>query len=384
MTHGEPDARTLMVLGRLAGGVAHDFNNQLTSIIGYADLLLAEMQQGDPAQLDVLEIRRAAERAHLVTRHLAAFARPQPAQPVVLNVAHTLTANARVIKRILGDDIQLTTIVDDHVVERDPALVRADPSHVGRMLFCLAVRASETMPRGGELTIALEPHADRIELIATTSTMPEAAAHEVATATDGELSMIDDLLRVCGGALRVDGSRVVIRFPRATGSENAGVVESAPPTGDEDVLIVEDDNGVRELVGTVLERKGYAVTRVERPSQALEVAQSPRRIDLAIVDVILPEQRGDALAAELRRVRPGMRVLFMSGHTEREIGEVATGALGIFLQKPFTPSELLIRVRQALDNAAHAVVHIAVDHGDDEQAQKRRRDQAADHDHRHR
>jgi signal transduction histidine kinase len=159
MTHGEPDARTLMVLGRLAGGVAHDFNNQLTSIIGYADLMLAEMREDDPARLDVVEIRRAAERAHLVTRHLAAFARPQAAVPVVLNVAHTLTANVRLIKRILGDDIQLTTLVDDAVVDREPALVRADPGLVGRMLICLAVRASEMLPHGG-LTIALEPQSN--------------------------------------------------------------------------------------------------------------------------------------------------------------------------------------------------------------------------------
>jgi two-component system cell cycle sensor histidine kinase/response regulator CckA len=355
MTHGEPDARTLMVLGRLAGGVAHDFNNQLTSIIGYADLMLAEMREDDPARLDVVEIRRAAERAHLVTRHLAAFARPQPAVPVVLNVAHTLTANVRLIKRILGDDIQLTTLVDDAVVDREPALVRADPGHLGRVLICLAVHAREMMPHGGELTIALEPQTDAhsVRLIATTS---EAAAHEDTGHNVGHnaeptaLSMLEDLVSLCDGEFHVEAARIVIRLPRAVGSESAGVIESAPPTGDEDVLIVEDDGGVRELVGTVLERKGYHVTRVERPSQALAVAQSPRRIDLAILDVILPEQRGDALAAELRRVRPSLRVLFMSGHTEREIGDVATGALGVFLHKPFRPYELLVRVRQALDN----------------------------------
>jgi two-component system cell cycle sensor histidine kinase/response regulator CckA len=350
MTHEEPDARTLMVLGRLAGGVAHDFNNQLTSIIGYADLMLAEMREDDPARFDVIEIRRAAERAHMVTRHLAAFARPQPAQPVVLNVAHTLTANVRLIKRILGDDVQLTTIVDDAVVEREPALVRADPGHLGRMLICLAVRAREAMAHGGGLTIAIEPQADGIGLIATTSEAEADAPRQRQDSGDTELSMIEDLVRLCGGELLVEAERVIIRLPRADTSESAGVVESAPPTGDEDVLIVEDDGGVRELVGTVLERKGYHVTRVERPSQALAVAQSSRRIDLAIVDVILPEQRGDALAAELARVRPGLRVLFMSGHTAREIGDVATGARGIFLHKPFTPHELLVRVRQALDN----------------------------------
>lgn len=351
MTHGEPDARTLMVLGRLAGGVAHDFNNQLTSIIGYADLMLAEMREGDPARLDVMEIRRAAERAHLVTRHLAAFARPQPAHPVVLNVAHTLTANVRLIKRILGDDIELVTVVDDDALDREPALVKADPGHLGKMLICLAVHARDALPRGGKLTIALAREAKAVQLIATTS---EAPADENSGQT--ELSMLEDLTRLCDGELRIEASasRVIIQLPRATGSENTGVVESAPPSGDEDLLIVEDDSGVRELVGTVLERKGYHVTRVERPSQALEVARSRRRIDLAIVDVILPEQRGDALAAELRRVRPSMRVLFMSGHTEREIGEVATGALGVFLHKPFTPHELLVRVRQALDNTPNA------------------------------
>jgi two-component system, cell cycle sensor histidine kinase and response regulator CckA len=351
MSSGEPDARTLMVLGRLAGGVAHDFNNQLTSIIGYADLMLAELRENDPARLDIVEIRRAAERAHLVTRHLAAFARPPAAQPVVLNVAHTLTANVRLIKRILGDDIQLVTSIDDEVVDRDPALVRADPGHLGRMLICVAVHAREALPQGGRLTIALERQAggdhDAIRLIATTS---DAGRSEAEDSADTELSMIDDLVRLCGGTLHVEASRVIIALPRADTSESAGV-ESAPPSGDEDLLIVEDDSGVRELVGTVLERKGYHVTRVERPSQALEIAQSSRRIDLAIVDVILPEQRGDALAAELHRVRPGMRVLFLSGHTEREIGDVATGARGIFLHKPFTPHELLVRVRQALDNA---------------------------------
>jgi CheY-like chemotaxis protein len=319
------------------------------------------MREDDPARLDIVEIRRAAERAHLVTRHLAAFARPPAAQPVVLNVAHTLTANVRLIKRILGDDIQLVTSMDDDVVDRQPALVRADPGHLGRMLICLAVRARDVLPRGGAMTIALKPqsddngdgdgddYGDGVRLIATTS---EAAAHDDVGRT--ELSMIEDLVRLCGGALHVEASRVIIQLPRATDSESAGVVESAPPTGDEDVLIVEDDSGVRELVGTVLERKGYHVTRVERPSQALAVAESPRRIDLAIVDVILPEQRGDELAAELRRVRPDLRVLFMSGHTEREIGDVATGAYGVFLQKPFRPHELLVRVRQALDNAPSA------------------------------
>jgi two-component system, cell cycle sensor histidine kinase and response regulator CckA len=357
MTIGEPDARTLMVLGRLAGGVAHDFNNQLTSIIGYADLLLAEMKEDDPARVDLVEIRRAADRAHMVTRHLSAFSRPQPPQPVVLNVAHALTASVRLIKRILGDDIQLATAINDEAVDREPALVRADPGHLGRMLICLAVHARDALPRGGGLTIAIEQHADGIRLIATTS--PAAAIEERPPGADTELSMLEDLVRLCGGELRVEPARVIIQLPRADGSDGAGVVESAPPSGDEDVLIIEDDGGVRELVGTVLERKGYHVTRVETPSQALAVAQSPRRMDLAIVDVILPEQRGDALAAELRRVRPGLRVLFMSGHTEREIGDVATGALGVFLHKPFTPNALLIRVRQALDNPTDSALSSA-------------------------
>jgi two-component system cell cycle sensor histidine kinase/response regulator CckA len=345
MTIGEPDARTLMVLGRLAGGVAHDFNNQLTSIIGYADLLLAELKEDDPARSDLVEIRRAADRAHMVTRHLSAFSRPQPPQPVVLNVAHTLTASVRLIKRILGDDIQLATVIDDATVEREPALVRADPGHLGRMLICLAVRARDALPQGGGLTFAIEPHADRIHVIATTSEPHEAS-------TGPELSIVEEVVRQCGGAMRVEATRTVIELPRVDGSDGAAVIESAPPPGDEDVLIVEDDSGVRNLVGTVLERKGYQVTRVERPSQALEVARSTRKIDLALVDVILPEQRGDDLADELARVRPGLRVLFMSGHTAKEIGDVATGARGVFLQKPFTPQELLIRVRQALDNSA--------------------------------
>jgi two-component system cell cycle sensor histidine kinase/response regulator CckA len=371
MADGEPDARTLMVLGRLAGGVAHDFNNQLTSIIGYSDLLLAEMREDDPARLDLVEIRRAAERAHLVTRHLAAFSRPHPAQPVVLNVAHTVTASVRLIKRILGDDIQLVTVMDDATVDREPALVRADAGHLGRMLICLAVRAREALPHGGGLTIALVNHPDGVRLIVSTlgrdaqapaghaghAGQPERVEHVERVGApdacpDAEMSMVEELVHQCGGELRVEATQVIIQLPHIDRNDNGAVIESALPSGDEDVLIVEDDSGVRNLVGTVLERQGYRVTRVEHPSQALALAGSSRSIDLAIVDIILPEQRGDELAAELLRVRPGLRVLFMSGHTAREIGDVATGAHGIFLHKPFTPNELLVRVRQALDNAA--------------------------------
>jgi two-component system, cell cycle sensor histidine kinase and response regulator CckA len=351
MSDGEPDARTLMVLGRLAGGVAHDFNNQLTSIIGYTDLLLSEMPADDPARLDLLEIRRAAERAHMVTRHLASFSRPHPAQPVVINVAHAVTASARLIKRILGDDIQLVTTMEDAVVDREPALVRADPGHLGRMLICLAVRARETLSQGGGLTIALAKQADRVHLTVTTSGAHVDRGETPGTQPESGLSIVEELVGQCGGELRVEATRAIIQLPHIDKSDSGAVIESAPPHGDEDVLIVEDDGGVRSLIGTVLERKGYQVTRVERPSQALAVARSSRPIDLAIVDIILPEQRGDELAAELLRARPGLRVLFMSGHSAREIGDVATGARRMFLQKPFTPNELLVRVRQALDNA---------------------------------
>jgi two-component system, cell cycle sensor histidine kinase and response regulator CckA len=376
MNGGEPDARTLMVLGRLAGGVAHDFNNQLTSIIGYADLLLFDMREDDPARQDLVEIRRAAERAHLVTRQLSAFSRPHPPQPVVLNVAHTVTASVRLLKRILGDDIQLVTVMDEAAVDREPALVRADASHLGRMLLCLAVRARDTLPRGGALTIALVNHEDSVRLLVSTSGphsdrvdttatpgppgAPDAldtpdtpgAPEALDARPDTELSIVEEIVRECEGTLRVEETRAIIQLPRVDRSDSGVVIESALPAGDEEVLIVEDDGGVRNLVGTVLERQGYHVTRVEHPTQALTLARSPRRIDLAIIDVILPEQRGDELAAELQELRPGLRVLFMSGHTAREIGDVATGARGIFLHKPFTPNELLVRVRQALDNAA--------------------------------
>ena len=176
--------------------------------------MLAEMQEAirrdDPARLDLLEIRRAAERAHLVTRHLAAFSRPHPAQPVVLNVAHTLTASVRLIKRILGDDIQLVTTIDDEVVDREPALVRADPGHLGRMLLCLAVRARSALPQGGTLTIALVNQEDSVRLIVTTSEAP--AAHpeheqEHEREPESELSMVEELVRQCGGALRVEATQ---------------------------------------------------------------------------------------------------------------------------------------------------------------------------------
>ena len=248
MTGGEPDARTLMVLGRLAGGVAHDFNNQLTSIIGYADLLLAEMQEDDPARQDLVEIRRAAERAHLVTRQLSAFSRPHPAQPVVLNIAHTVTASVRLLKRILGDDIQLVTVMNDDAVDREPALVRADAGHLGRMLLCLAVRARDALPQGGALTIALVNHEDSVRLFVTTSgahaerieTLERLETTEPIETPDArpetELSIVEEIVRECGGELRVEATRAIIQLPRVDRSDDGVVIESAPPAGDEDVL----------------------------------------------------------------------------------------------------------------------------------------------------
>ena len=400
----ELEAETLMVLGRLAGGIAHDFNNQLTSIIGYADLLLVELPEDSAesaaTRQDLMEIRQAAERAHLVTKQLLAFSRPRPAEPTIVNVAGVPIAHLHLLRRLLGGDIRLATTIARDTHERNPSLVRADVSHLGHVLIGLCARARHALPRGGTVTIDVanttDGNAVRLSVDARGPTEAEEArapgtpaANPTAPAPDRpragahapSFAVIEDIVRQSGGRLEIhrddaQGLHVIIQLPRhrprvttdaartfgdaahaAAAGDDAEEADLPMPRGIEHVLVVEDDDGVRELVRTTLERYGYQVEVAARPSQALLLA-SPRalRLDLAILDIVLPEQRGDALAAALIARRPGLRVLHITGREDPGISGTAIpgGAVPFVLHKPFSAAELLVAVRQALDSVPAA------------------------------
>jgi two-component system cell cycle sensor histidine kinase/response regulator CckA len=367
--------RQLATLGRLASGVAHDFNNQLTSILGYADLLLATAAEGEETYEDLLEIRRAAERATVITQQMLAFARPHTAQPGFINLADIVMDTVRLLRRVLGPDIQLTTSLPAGTV-----VVQADPVHVGHALLHLAMHARDTLPHGGTIAFALtgadvkrnaESHELVSKLVATLhvqATPPPSAltaapspAEPRSESHSRALDLVIQLVEQNGGRFQStrDGGGFVatLQFPTLTAHAQSVALRSAPPRGHETVLVVEDDSAVRTLMTTLLERHGYRVIAAERPLDAIARAEAGTpSIDLLIVDLVLPDMPGDALAIEMQKRRTGIRILYVSGEPDAlAADQPALAPPGILLSKPFAPNHLLLAVRQALDTSPEVV-----------------------------
>jgi two-component system cell cycle sensor histidine kinase/response regulator CckA len=373
--------RNLATLGRLASGVAHDFNNQLTSILGYADLLLGTSVEGEAAHEDLLEIRRAAERATVITQQLLAFARPHTAQPGFVNLADIVMDIVRLLRRVFGPDIQLTTSLP-----AEPVVVQVDPVHIGHALLHLALYARDTLPQGGTLTFELsgadlKRDAGSRELVSellarlniraggpprpagpqdSAAGPPGAASPPPAEAEPASraLDTVVHLLEQNGGRFQIardsetSGTFVaMLQFPSLTADAHSIALRSVPPRGHETIMVVEDDSAVRTLMRTLLERHGYRVMVAEGPRDALATASvSAPSIDLLIVDVVLRDAPGDALAADIQRLRTGVRLLYISGQSDALAADRPPLApAGILLAKPFTPNRLLLAVRQALD-----------------------------------
>jgi signal transduction histidine kinase/CheY-like chemotaxis protein len=374
-------------IGRLAGGIAHDFNNLVQAIGGYTDLMLKRLPSQDPLQHHALEIKRAGDRAAALTRQLLAFARQQVLQPRVLDLNDIVCRIEQFLRRLIGEDILLET-------ELDTALgtVRADATQVEQVLMNLAVNARDAMPDGGTLTIEtrnvdLRPEDQRdvfaivpgpYVLLAVTDTGCGMSAETSARAFDpffttkppGQgtglgLSTVYGIVKQSGGYIWVDsepgqGTRVRIYLPRlAVLAETAAPPAVASPEpaatrrGYETLLLVEDEEGVRDLVAEWLVEHGYSVLAAANGADALALAAAhPGAIHLMIADVVMPQMGGPALATRLLPHRPGMKVVFVSGHAEEAIGDPELLAAGTaFLQKPFSLDALLHQVRAILDDA---------------------------------
>ena len=369
-------SQKVQAIGQLAGGVAHDFNNILTAIIGHAELMLQSAPAADPLHGHADEIQKAAHRAAGLTRQLLAFSRKQVLQPKVIDLNSVIAEMNKMLQRLLGENIRLVT-----KAERDLGHVKADPGQMEQVILNLAVNARDAMPAGGTLTIQTEnvglgPKSEAgrgdFVLVAVSDTgvgmPPEVQARifepffttkELGKGTGLGLATCHGIIKQSEGHIGVfsrlgKGTTFKILLPRVNAPLDvvATKPQEAPRSthGHERVLLVEDEPMLRELAVTVLKTFGYEVMTAENGVLALDVVKelNGARLDLLITDVVMPEMGGRELAEKLQKLHPKTKVLFCSGYTEDSVIAGAEAA-GCFLQKPYTMATLGQKVREILD-----------------------------------
>jgi two-component system sensor histidine kinase EvgS len=373
-------AQKMESVGRLAGGVAHDFNNMLSIIIGYAELALEGLLPSDPLYGSIREIVIAGERSTNVVRQLLAFARKQTIAPRILNLNDTVSGVLNMLKRLMGEDIDLLW-----KPEADLWPVKMDPAQIDQMLANLVVNARDAISGVGKLTIETantqfdeaycEIHPGFVsgfyvmlavsddgcgmdkETMATIFE-PFFTTKELGKGTGLGLAMIYGIVKQNGGFINVysepgKGSTFRIYFPREMMAVATGLpaVADAVPTGTETVLLVEDEPVILKLGKAVLEQLGYTVLTAGTPGEALRLAgEHDGEIHLLMTDVVMPEMNGRDLSGRLLSLFPNLKYLFMSGYTANVIAHHGVLDEGVhFLQKPFSRKELAVRVREALE-----------------------------------
>ncbi len=363
-------------IGRLAGGIAHDLNNALTAIAGYAELALGILDAGHRARPDVEEVRRGAERAASVTRQLLAFSRKQLFEPKRFELNETTANMARMLARILGTGIRVTTRLSEAALP-----IMGDPGQIEQAILNLALNAKDAMPGGGDVILAtaieevdeatagsrLPMPAGRYAVLrvidngAGMSSETRARAFEPFFTTKGVgkgtglgLSMVYGTMKQSGGFAFVEsvighGTTVELYFPPAP-AVAAPRASAREPRGPETLLVVEDESAVRNLVASTLKREPLKVLVATSAEEALDIAAAHEGpIDLLLTDAIMPGRSGIDLARMLLEKRPGLRVIIMSGYTSDTIGLTELPQPVDLLQKPFSPSDLRRRIREALD-----------------------------------
>ena len=363
-------AQKMEAVGRLAGGIAHDFNNLLTAISGYSEFLIEGLDDGR-LRRHAEEIRKASARAASLTGQLLAFSRRQVLQPRVLDLNAVVSDMDMMLRRLIGEDVELVTMLDPEVGH-----VQADPTQIEQVIVNLAVNARDAMPNGGSVTIETgdvsTDDGDFVELRMTdTGTgMSDLERQQLFdpfyTTKEGGtglgLATVYGIVEQSGGTIDVDsapgmGSSFRIVLPRAEApvelSAPAPAV-AAPRPGDETILLVEDETVVRRLVAEILENAGYTVMQAADGPSALELLRRHSgTLDLLVTDVVMPGMSGPEVAQAVTSMRPGTQVLYTSGYTDSAIGHHGVLEPGIaFLQKPFSADELARKVRALLDEAS--------------------------------
>jgi len=374
------NAQQLEAVGRLAGGIAHDFNNILNIIMGHGELLAAS-GINEQARSGLEQMRHAAERAASLTQQLLAFSRKQVLQPKVLDLNKTVADLHKMLARVIGEDIEVTARLH-------PALmtVKADPGQVEQVLMNLAVNARDAMPQGGKLTMEtsnlevsperardLDIPAGRYVMLQVTDTghgmdavtlahvfEPFFTTKPLGKGTGLGLATVYGIVKQSGGTVQVEsepgrGTMFRIYLPAAEGTHAtplASTTAAYVAGGSETILIAEDEPDLRELTRIFLEGYGYKVLVAENADQALKAAeQSSAPIDLLLTDVIMPGMSGPQLAEKILSKRPQTKIVYMTGYTDDMVVQHKVLEPGVqLLQKPFTKSELAIKVRATLDS----------------------------------
>jgi CheY-like chemotaxis protein len=374
-------AQKLETMGRLLGGVAHDFANLVTLITGYSELLLARIGERDPLRPELEEIRNAAHRGGQLTAHLLGYARGHLPQPKVLDLNAAVAGIERMLRPIIGEYVVFETVLA-------PGLDRVvvDDCQMEQVLMNLILNARDAISPGGRISVETA-NLDLDGASAGDSGLPPGAYVTVSIRDTGRgidapsierifepffttkaagkgtglgLDTVRTIVKLAGGAIRVrsvpgEGAEFTVLLPRAPRAE--ACVETADllrpgPAGSETLLVVEDDECVSRLLGYVLGHRGYQVLEARCPEQALRLfaAHGPR-IDLVLTDMVLPGMSGRELAARLLAERPELKVIYMSGYPDDVL--LRTGALSpemSFLQKPLRPEAVAVKIRDALDS----------------------------------
>ena len=373
-------ARKMEAVGRLAGGIAHDFNNLLTIITGYTDLALSRPAVSLVVRSDIERIENAAARAAALVRQLLAFSRKQVLQPKTLDLNAIVVNMDKLLRRLIDDHIEMVTRVHE-----DLGKVKADPAQIEQVIVNLVVNARDAMPEGGRLIVetsnvdldsayAVEHatfKAGRYVMLAVSDTGsgmdPETLAHifepfyttkESGRGTGLGLSTVYGIVKQSGGYIWVysepkKGSTFKVYLPRVEELVEEVAVQNLPfsdQRGSETVLLVEDEEAVRDLVETILSGQGYKVIVAQDPRHAEEIARTySGKIHLLLTDVVMPGTSGRELAARVMAIRPAIRVLYMSGYTENVITSGGLLEEGLaFLQKPFSPRALIQKIHEVL------------------------------------
>jgi two-component system, cell cycle sensor histidine kinase and response regulator CckA len=362
-------ATKMEAVGRLAGGVAHDFNNLLTSVLGHADLAMERIGPGDSLYDDLLEIKSAGSRAAALTHQLLAFSRKQVLEPRVMDLNTIVSGIAKMLRRTIGEDVELVTRLSPEL-----GRVRADPVQMEQVLLNLAVNARDAMPEGGRLTIETMnirlPTGPGVRMRVDDTGVgmsEEVRAHlfepffttkDVGKGTGLGLATAYGIVQQSGGSIAVTsevgrGTTFLIDLPQVSG-EAALPLPPAPrgdTRGTETVLLVEDEEAVRNLTRRVLEHQGYHVLSAPNGESALELSRGcDGKIHLLLTDVVMPGMSGPRLAEIMVAERDELRCIFMSGYAATTLGQKTLLRKNTaFLQKPFTTEQLARRVREALD-----------------------------------